>query len=111
LEKFEKIVAVVLIALVATCGLIYLSGIHYTQAPAGYVITGNFTVQNVVQNSNDKTYLLVWHGANGTVELNGEYSYVYTNVPVFEGKNVNVTVNGSPMAVYENYTMLMNLKP
>ncbi|MGD0643737.1 MAG: hypothetical protein ABSA75_02405 [Candidatus Bathyarchaeia archaeon] len=111
MDKFYKIVVAVMIGLVATCGLIVLSGIHSTVAPAGYVLTGNFTVQNAVKNGDETTYLLIWHGTNGTAQLNGEFSYVYTNVPVFEGKNVTVTVKGSPMTLYENYTRLMSLNP
>ena len=111
MDKFNKIIAAVIIVAVASGGLILISGFHYTWAPPGYVLTGNFTVQSTQPTSGGITYLLVWHGGNGTVQTNSEFSYVYNNVPVYENKTLTITVIGSPITLYENYTKLFILNP
>ena len=111
MDKFNKLIVAVIIGAVASGGFILISGFHYTEAPAGYVLTGNFTVQSAQQINGGVTYMLVWHGGNGTVQMNSEFSYVYNNVPVYENKNLTVTVKNSPITLYENYTKLFTLNP
>jgi hypothetical protein len=111
MDKFNKLIAAVIIVAVASSGLILLSGFHYTEAPPGYALTGNFTVQSTQPTNGGVTYLLVWHGGKGTVQTNSEFSYVYNNVPVFENKTLTVTVKSSPITLYENYTKLFTLNP
>jgi hypothetical protein len=111
MQKIDKVFVAVFVAAFVICGVIVISGVHSTIAPRGFVVNGNFTVQDQTKIEAGTSYLLVWHGGNGTAQINAANSYVYTEVSVSDGKNVTVTVNSSPVTLFENYTKLFTLNP
>ena len=111
MQKIDKAFAAVFVVAFVICGVIVISGVHSTLAPRDFVVNGNFTVQDQTKTGAGTSYLLVWHGGNGTAQINAANSYVYTEVSLLDGKNVTITVNNSPVTLYENYTKLFTLNP
>ncbi|MCW4025190.1 MAG: hypothetical protein NWF01_09180 [Candidatus Bathyarchaeota archaeon] len=110
MDKADKTVIFAVVILVSICGAIIISGLHSTVAPSDYVLKGNFTVASTEKYSGGTTYVVVWHGANATCQVNTNFSYTYQEFQVFEGKNFTIPVT-EPMHLYENFTKLLTLYP